>query len=373
MSSTAWSADEILPEDLVAHLVRSCPQLDRLAPQSGLIDVRSELEFEQGHLPSFANMPILTNPEREQVGTMYKQSGQPAAIELGHQLVSPHRQARIDAWLNITKTSSEPPILMCWRGGLRSQTAARWLRENGQSCTTVKGGYKAVRKFLLQVFEAPHTPVVLTGLTGSGKTQLLQRLGDFAIDLEGLARHRGSAFGRFWNQTQPSQATFENLLALSLKGRATDCFVVEDESLRIGDVALPNSFKSSMQSSPLVILEVPLNERIRNIYDDYIGKPLKEGASREFLKNCYIENLRRIEKKLGGLLCKELLEKLQSAFLSVNDEIESHSRWIKSLLIHYYDPLYEYSFSKQTRKVLFQGGAEACLTFLQNQCNSPRR
>jgi tRNA 2-selenouridine synthase len=258
--------------------------LDLFASASyDMLDVRSEGEFATASIPGFQNTPILRNSERHEVGLCYRQKGQAAAIELGVQLVGPVRDARIQDWLQRTRPGA-PLIVACWRGGLRSQIASDWLAESGRSVRRVAGGYKALRQELLNEIVRPREFLVISGLTGSGKTRLLEALPmREKLDIEGIAVHRGSSFGKFLNQTQPTQASFENRLALALRGSRRPV-LVEDESKVIGSLHLPETIFQTMSTSPVILLESPLAERAHNIYQEYLVEVLQTGVDPQTLE-----------------------------------------------------------------------------------------
>ena len=177
-----------------------------LADQRPFLDVRAPAEFAKGHLPNSLNLPILNDEERHQVGLTFKREGQLVATRLGHKLVSGDvKEARIALWQSYIDTHPEACV-MCWRGGQRSQIAQQWLAESGYNVPRISGGYKACRQACLDILEqaagAQKPWFVLAGRTGVQKTVLLNTL-DNSIDLEGLANHRGSAFGA-QNSPQPS-------------------------------------------------------------------------------------------------------------------------------------------------------------------------
>ena len=170
-----------------------------------LLDVRSPGEFAKGHLPGSFNGPILNNEERHEVGLTYKTQGQDTAVELGHRLVLPQKEARVAAWAEYLNQQATP-LVTCWRGGLRSGIAQEWLVQAGVPAVKVRGGYKAIRALLLEAIEKPWTGHVIAGPTGSGKTEFLRSLNlPQAIDLEELADHRGSSFGGLFRAPQPAQ------------------------------------------------------------------------------------------------------------------------------------------------------------------------
>ncbi|MCE3011860.1 MAG: tRNA 2-selenouridine(34) synthase MnmH [Proteobacteria bacterium] len=316
-----------------------------------LIDVRAPVEFLAGHLPHAVNLPLMSDEERHLVGICYKEQGQEKAIELGHQLVSgENKNKKIQAWIEFLQKNPSAEV-MCLRGGLRSQISCQWITEAGIARKPIPGGYKRLRQFLLSQLEEKPLPklVRLGGMTGTGKTDLLKTL-DHYIDIEELAHHRGSAFGD--HGQQPSQASFESALGAKLIGMKQA--VVEDESIRLGNVRIPNRFYLHMQETPLVMLEVPLEERVANIYRDYV-----KNNDQSFFR----ERVQRISKKLGGQRTREILEQMQGAFQGA-PSIEAHSAWISQLLGEYYDPAYEFSLAKHKEKIVFRGGADEVRDFL---------
>lgn len=199
-----------------------------------MMDARAPVEFSKGAFPGVINLPLMNDIERQKVGTCYKQHGQDAAIQLGHQLVCGQvKDERVEAWVEFARANPNG-YLYCFRGGLRSQTVQRWLKDAGVDYPRILGGYKAMRTFLLDTLHEAVSEcdlVVLGGMTGTGKTEVLTQLPN-GLDLEGVANHRGSSFGKRATG-QPAQIDFENRLAIDLlKKRAAgiEQFVVEDES-----------------------------------------------------------------------------------------------------------------------------------------------
>ncbi|KMM83365.1 tRNA 2-selenouridine(34) synthase MnmH, partial [Pseudomonas psychrophila] len=216
------------------------------------MDTRAPIEFLKGAFPGVLNLPLMTDHERERVGTCYKQQGQQAAVILGHQLVSGQTRAeRLQAWADFARANPEG-CLYCFRGGMRSQIVQQWLKQDaGIDYPRVTGGYKALRTFLIQTVDDAVEQcdlLVLGGMTGTGKTDVLVQL-DNALDLEGHANHRGSSFGKRATG-QPTNIDFENRLAIDvLKKRANghQQFVLEDESRTVGSCALPLPLYQRMQ------------------------------------------------------------------------------------------------------------------------------
>ena len=336
------------------------------------VDVRSEGEVKSGAIPKLENLPILNDSERHQVGLCYKQSGQRAAIELGHQLVDSHREQLVEQWRAHLR-GAEWPLITCWRGGLRSETAAQWIRSTGQNVIRIDGGTKALRSELLKEFGRLPRFLVLAGPTGSGKTRLMVKSRRPMIDLEQFANHRGSAFGTMLNNPQPSQITFENQLALQLRflrlHRPTDagdgCALIEDESHSIGRIHLPLTIMHAIQKSPIIRLKIDIERRTQNIFDEYVVEPQRSGMDRRQLLDHFASCLARIQSKLGGQMYKTILAHMTAAF--EGDDHGLHREWIRLLLEKYYDKAYAYSESKWPREVAFEGDESACLNWIQTR------
>lgn len=331
-----------------------------LAAATPFLDVRAPLEFHRGTLPGAVNLPLLDDDERHQVGTTYKSQGHDSAVALGHRLVSgARRQAREDAWCAFA--DAHPGAwLYCWRGGERSAICQRWLRARGVDLPRVPGGFKALRQTCLKVLaEAPTRKGwwVLGGRTGSGKTALLHTL-DNALDLEGLARHRGSAFGA-WEEPQPTPISFENALAAALLQHRGAALVVEDESQTIGRLALPPGWHAHMAEAPLALLEIPLDQRVANIAREYVAEPLSRGLPAGTLHGRLSGALGRIERRLGGARRRAVQTALDAGF-----ESGDHDTWIAQLLQHYYDPMYDHQLARKRRRVVVEGGPEEVGRFL---------
>ena len=323
-----------------------------------LLDVRAPVEFESGSLPGAVNLPILNDEERRLVGTCYRNEGSDAAVRLGHELVSGLiKEERIRSWVEFLKQNPGARIF-CWRGGMRSSIATQWIREAGQPAEKIEGGYKALRRHLLsRLDEIASTQkfILITGKTGSGKTEFL-RTGTHPprIDLEALARHRGSSFGR--SGPQPPQAGFENLLAAELiRNRGNEAILLEDESVMIGALTLPRTLVSAMKAAPVAILECPLGERIERITREYVADRLKESDAPLVLLDLEA-SLLRISKKLGGALTHSIQNKMRIGFQSSDlTSPHSHAPWISDLLEHYYDPFYERAMARSASRVRIRG------------------
>lgn len=346
--------------------IYDCKSKDLNVPVA--LDVRSPGEFALGHLPQTANAPILTDIERHDVGWTYKNQGQEAAIQLGFSLVTPQKEERVSSWTKRIGASPEK-VIFCWRGGLRSKIAQEWLHESGVFVRRIKGGYKAVRLALLETLENPPPLVVLGGMTGSGKTRLLQTV-NHALDLEGLAHHRGSAFGLEIGEKQPAQSTFENALAIGFLQKR-EAILVEDESRNIGRIRVPDAVYGKMSSAPMIWIESSVHERASEIYTDYV---LTQAMRADFAEvETHFQNcLQKIERKIGGLRFQQALKLLKEAFAATRDngwceEIrELHILWIEFLLREYYDQMYQFAMVRKQRKIIFKGSWQECLLYSEN-------
>ena len=347
-----------------------------------LIDTRAPIEFARGSFPGAVNLPLMTDVEREQVGIRYKEQGEHAAVALGHELVSGHvKEDRIAAWIEQVKRN-ENAALFCFRGGLRSHTVQAWLASEGYHLPVVDGGYKALRAYLLNSLEkclSDTSLVVIGGRTGVAKTALLNQASDMlrlpVIDLEGLAHHRGSAFGKR-AEPQPTQVNFENRIAielLKLRNGEHQQVIMEDESRLIGRCALPLTLQEKLRAAPLVVLDASLGDRVHHSWENYIlsnyGEQVALCDSPEAAFSAFATSLRlslaNIQKRLGGARYQELSEVLEKALLAHSQgDPEQHKQWITVLLRDYYDPMYDYQLKSKQRHVVFRGNFNEVLEFM---------
>lgn len=344
-----------------------------------MMDTRAPIEFTKGAFPGVLNLPLMTDQERQRVGTCYKQQGQQAAIVLGHQLVSGDiKQQRVQAWADFARAHPDG-LLYCFRGGLRSQIVQQWLREAGIDYPRVGGGYKAMRTFLLDTTEQALQQcdfVLLGGMTGTGKTEVLGQL-DNALDLEGHANHRGSSFGRRATG-QPSNIDFENRLAVDLlkkRERGVQSFVLEDENRMIGSCALPLPLYQSMQGLPMVWLEDRLDSRVQRILDDYVVNLSAEFVAVHgeegfaLFTERLLESLNKIHKRLGGERHQRLFLLMEAALAEQarSGDVELHRAWIEGLLGEYYDPMYAFQRESKGARIEFSGDHGAVLDYLRQR------
>jgi len=294
-----------------------------------ILDVRSPGEYDKAHIPFAINLPLFTNEERALVGTTYTRQGHDIAVELGLQLVGPKLHKYVKTARKVTNGSD--PIVHCWRGGMRSASMAWLLDTAGFNVTTLRGGYKTYRKLCQDSFEMPWRLFVLSGATGSGKTEVLHHLkrrGEQVVDLEGLANHKGSAFGALGQMPQPSTEMFENLLFEELvKLDPLRPIWVEDESVSIGSVFIPNSFFKRMGLSPVMLMNVSKEIRMKRLVNEY------GSFSKEQLLGC----VQKIEKRLGGDAVKACVEAIESGNLST----------VADLTLRYYDKSYTFSLERR--------------------------
>ncbi|MBW8049834.1 MAG: tRNA 2-selenouridine(34) synthase MnmH [Cytophagales bacterium] len=319
------------------------------AKQSPVIDVRSPKEFENGHIPGAVNIPLFSNVERAKVGTTYKQSGREQAILLGLEIVAPKMTGFVKKVERVAHGTwrmahGVPPpcamrhvLLYCWRGGMRSENFAWLLDLAGFEVFTLKDGYKSFRKFVLENFDRKANLIVLGGMTGSGKTDILNQLallGEQVLNLEHLAHHKGSAFGAIGQNSQPTTECFENkIFEFWQKFDLSKPVWVEDESHNLGKVHIPAGLWLQMRNSPVIKIEIQKMIRAKRLVKEYA---------------CFDDNLLenailKIGKRLGGLNTKKSLEALgKQDYLSV-----------AQLTLTYYDKAYNIGLSKRQSRSVF--------------------
>lgn len=304
-----------------------------LSARFPVVDVRAPLEFQQGHIPGAVNIPLFDDHERKVVGTAYKQVNREAAMYegldfAGKKLVKLAKEGERIAG------NKKTLLVHCWRGGMRSRSMV-WLFETmGITCYLLEGGYKSYRRYVREILAGPLNLRVIGGRTGSGKTAILHALskrGQQVIDLEGLAHHKGSAFGALGERDQPTTEQFENdicrVMAALDPGKVT---WIEDESRNVGKCVVPAEIYARMRESEMVFLDIEREQRARHLVDDYARYDRSE------LRACVL----KIEKRLGGERTREALEAI---------EAEDYFR-TAMITLHYYDKAYMYSLEKNHEK-----------------------
>jgi tRNA 2-selenouridine synthase len=327
----------------------------KLAKHLPVLDVRSPGEYKHAHIPTAYSLPLFNDEERKQVGTAYKQQSREEAIKIGLDFfgvkmrkMMEEAEKIVGSWqlaVGNTQTAQCEPLiancvlLHCWRGGMRSAAVAWLLDMYGFKVYLLTDGYKAYRKWVLAQFEKDYNFNIIGGYTGSGKTLLLhelQKQNKTIIDLEGLANHKGSAFGALGEKPQPGQEMFENMLAVELLDvsnkmtgeegstsnncHLTTVIYIEDESQRIGNLQIPMPLWYTMRKSSVYFIDIPFEERLNYITADY-GKQNKESLQDAIL---------RIQKRLGGLETKNAI-----GYLNENNYTACFS-----ILLSYYDKWY---------------------------------
>jgi len=294
-----------------------------------VIDVRTPAEFEQGHIPGAYNIPLFTNEERAVVGTIYKKESKENAIMEGLKIVGPKMYDYVKKAKEIAV--NDQVLVHCWRGGMRSASMAWLFNTAGLKADTLEGGYKSYRTYIRQSFLRKQNIVILGGMTGSNKTDILKemyKLGEQFVDLEGIAHHRGSAFGQIGLEPQPTNEQFENNLAQDWLALDQSRVVwMEDESKALGAVRIVDELFFRIRKSPLVVIEKSRELRIKHSVDDYAHLDIEE------LKGALL----RIKKRLGGNNVKMALEALDNKDFAK----------VAELSLIYYDKTYSYGIEER--------------------------
>ncbi len=301
-----------------------------------VLDVRAPKEYEAGHLPGAVSFPLFTDEERAQVGTAYKQESKEVAVDLGLELVGPKLRdmaARARALFEAQDTRT-PLLVHCWRGGMRSGSVDWLLRTAEVPSARCQGGYKACRAVLRATFQTARPYVVLGGMTGTAKTDVIHALAaqkERTLDLEGMARHFGSSFGNLDAHPQPSTEQFSNDLAWALRALDRDGHDgpvwVENESRSIGWVQMPEDFHKRLRSAPVLELERTEEDRIAHLLSMY-GEAEEEALVQAF---------ERIRTKLGG----------QHANAAVAHVREGNLAEAARIALVYYDKTYRHGLDKR--------------------------
>ncbi len=269
--------------------------------QRGLlfVDVRSSSEYGEASIPGAVNIPLFDDVEHAQLSIIFHQMGEHEARQAALEMVAPRLPALVR---QVTETCGDHiPLLYCKKGGMRSLSLYQVLSLAGVKACRLKGGYKAYRRYInecLKYYRPRNRFYVLHGLTGVGKTLVLKELenrGVPVLDLEGIARHRGSVFGAIGFEKPRSQKDFDALLLRQLeKNRGKSYLVTEGEGQRIGNIYLPHFLVNAMKQGDHFLLQAPLPVRVRRIVDMYIQIPLSENTYRQLFTS-----IKALERRLG--------------------------------------------------------------------------
>ncbi len=295
-----------------------------------VVDVRSPGEYATGHIPGAVNVPVFDDAQRAEVGTLYKKEGNLKAVKRGIDLTAPLMSSKLQSGLELA--SGGRLLLYCWRGGMRSEAMAWLFSLGGLEPLVLKGGYKAYRNHILEDLCRERKLMILGGLTGSGKTGILRYMkssGARVTDLEGLASHRGSAFGALGQGPQPSSEHFANLLFDDLSAYGTETPVwLEDESRNIGTVFMPDCFYARMQSASVIAIMMSIETRMPRLVREYTSFPVED----------IIASVMKISKRLGGDRTRDAIEALKRGDYPTAIRIT----------LEYYDKSYHYGLSKRS-------------------------
>ena len=306
----------------------------QLAEFDEVIDVRTPSEFAEDHVPGAVNQPVLADEERARVGALYKQVSAFTGRKVGAALVSRNIAQHIETSL-MDKPKAWRPLVYCWRGGKRSEAMVHILREIGWDAHRLEGGYRAYRRTVIA--ELPqlvrrHSLRVVCGLTGSGKSRLLQTLsslGAQVLDLERLAAHRGSVLGDLPDERQPGQKMFESRIWWRLRSFETKAPVfVESESKRIGTLQVPAELMAAMWESECVRVETDITARVRLLMEQYphfVADPADLGRQ--------LDRLLQLHGRVAIERWKALAQQSEWPAL------------VRELLEHHYDPAYTRSIA----------------------------
>ncbi|HEX7065588.1 MAG TPA: tRNA 2-selenouridine(34) synthase MnmH [Bacillales bacterium] len=316
----------------MAFQVPSVTIEELLDSASPVVDVRTPKEFAEFRIPGAVNLPIFSNEERVQVGTTYTQEDPNSAKHLGLELVSGKLPELFQQIKALYEEKGERVIIHCWRGGMRSRTIVALMNSLGVPCCQLEGGIRSFRRLIVQELDvfAETAPrfIVIEGLTGTRKTDILEHLrqeGYPVLDLEGMAGHRGSAFGAI-GLTQNSQKQFENLLWQRLHDLKNAPYIlIEAESKRIGNVILPDFVLERKWSGARIHMSYPFQKRVKSLHEEY--EPEKN--EQEFRAA-----VARVEKRIDARIRKELDEAMEK---------RDYFQVISILLESYYDPRYRFS------------------------------
>ena len=294
-----------------------------------ILDVRSPAEFEKGHIPGAHSFPLFTDEERAQVGTLYSKSGREAAFFAGLDFVGPNMSMFVKKALRLAP--KHQLLIHCWRGGMRSASMAWLLHSAGFDVMLLDGGYKSYRAYIRERFNVPVRLLVLSGMTGCGKTEILHEIkktGAQMLDLEGIANHKGSVFGHLGQKPQPSTEQYENNLAQIWRSFDFSKPVwIEDESRNVGGVSIPDPLYALMTQARVIRIDFPKAYRIARLVAEYAGIDDAEIAL----------SLQKIRDSLGNKNVQDLLQLLSE---------QQYAPFVNKIL-DYYDESYDYSLKRK--------------------------
>ena len=303
------------------------------------VDVRAPIEHHESAIPGSINIPLFSNEERKEIGTIYKQLGEEAAKWRAMEIVSPKLPQLLSDIKDLKKTGAEP-VIHCWRGGMRSRSVASFLEYAGIPSVRLEGGYKAYREYILDQTPKllPEKAVVLHGMTGTGKTEILHALqekGYPVVDLEKAANHRGSIFGMIGMGDGHNQKTFDALLFERLNEiKGSGYFIIEAESKRIGRAAQTEELLEKKENGIHFLIKSSIPNRVERIYNEYV-LPYK---NKEWFETEVNEKVSRLLKRIKK---QDITACLEAALNN-----HAYKELIEILLVHYYDPRYEHALQE---------------------------
>ncbi|CAM3739314.1 tRNA 2-selenouridine(34) synthase MnmH [Mesobacillus zeae] len=309
------------------------------------VDVRSPIEHKEASIPGSVNIPLFSDEERREIGILYKKSGEMAARWRAMEVVSPKLPDILGQFRNLAETGATP-VVHCWRGGMRSKAVATFLEYSGCESIRLSGGYRAFREYILEEIPMllPKKAVIIHGMTGTGKTDILHELqakGYPVLDLEQMANHRGSLFGMIGTGDGYNQKTFDALLFKRLNEmKGAPYFIMEAESKRIGRAVQPDSMLDRKKDAIHLFVHSSIEKRVERIMAEYVIPYQGQGWFREEV----LDKIRKIEKRLKNV---PLAEELEQAVLG-----ENYPEVIRILLIHYYDPRYTHALGEYEAKFI---------------------
>ena len=316
----------------------------KLAGGIPVVDVRTPAEFKQGRVPFAQNIPLFSNAERKSIGTTYKKRGSQNAILEGLDFAGPKLKSYVKKARPLA--TDNRLLIHCWRGGMRSASMAWLFQTAGIQCQVLKGGYKSFRTRVLSFMNVPFPFVVIGGLTGSGKTEVLRslvRMGEQILDLENLAHHKGSAFGHLGESEQNTNEQFENDIFWNLYFLEHEKIIwLEDESRGIGKNTIPGGIFESIRQAPVIFLDIPLKYRIHRLVENYSSYP----------DELLLASIEKISKRLGGQIARDASNSIHAGDYQKTVE----------LVLKYYDKTYEFGLGQRNKDRVFKIQIEGLLS-----------